>query len=132
MAKTNTSPATLNPAEGSDYLVWLEQVPLKERKRIARLLEEHKVQDYVSLITFSQAIMIKIVEGTITPVIARELRYWAELLFTVIATENSAAGTPENAQQDIITSLLMVQQSVKTQPLMVPERERVVLMAEGE
>jgi len=108
MAKTNTSPATLNPAEGSDYLVWLEQVPLKERKRIARL------------------------QGTITPVIARELRYWAELLFTVIATENSAAGTPENAQQDIITSLLMVQQSVKTQPLMVPERERVVLMAEGE
>lgn len=115
-------------AEGSDYLIWLQQVPPEERKRIAKLLERHRVQDYQTLVAFSQAIMVELVQGNITPVIARELRYWAELLFTVIATEATALGTPEAAQQDIVTALIAVQRSVSVRPLVVPER--VVLMAE--
>jgi len=132
MAKTKLSTTSLNPIEGADYLTWLTTVPLEDRKRIAGLLREHRVEDYQTLIGFSQAIMVELVEGNITPVIARELRYWAELLFTIVATENSAIGTPEAAQQDIVTALIAVQQSVTTKPLAVPSREPVMILAEGE
>tara|TARA_S200002703_G_C3802164_1_gene247998 strand:- start:1863 stop:2102 length:240 start_codon:yes stop_codon:yes gene_type:complete len=48
------------------------------------------------------------IEGNITPAIAREARLWTEMMFTVLATKNSAMGTPEAAYSDVITALVQV------------------------
>jgi hypothetical protein len=75
---------------------------------IAGLLKKHEVKDYDDLISFSQILLAELIEGNITPAIAREARRYAELMFTIVATKNAAQGTPEAAYSDVITALVSV------------------------
>ena len=94
--------------EGPEYRSWLALVPPEEREAIAALVKKHKIKDYDDLVGFSQIILAEMIEGNITPAIAREARLWTEMMFTVLATKNSAMGTPEAAYSDVITALVQV------------------------
>jgi len=94
--------------EGPEYRSWLTLVPAEKRELISGLLRKHKVNSYDDLISFSQVLLAELVEGNITPAIAREARMYAELMFTIIATKNTAQGTPESAYSDVITALVSV------------------------
>lgn len=94
--------------EGPEYRSWLALVPPEEREAIAELVKKHKIKDYDDLVGFSQIILAEMIEGNITPAIAREARLWTEMMFTVLATKNSAMGTPEAAYSDVITALVQV------------------------
>ncbi len=94
--------------EGPEYRSWLALVPPEQREAIASLVKKHKIKDYDDLVGFSQIILAEMIEGNITPAIAREARLWTEMMFTVLATKNSAMGTPEAAYSDVITALVQV------------------------
>lgn len=98
---------------GADYASWLMLVPKEKRLEISSLIKETDISEYDDLITFSTKIMAALMEGRITPVIARELRAWHELNFTVLATKNTAAGTPQDAYSDVITALVAVKRERK-------------------
>ena len=72
------------------------------------MIKKHPVKDYDDLVSFSQVLMAELMQGNITPAIAREARLWTELMFTVLATKNTALGTPEAAYSDVITALVAV------------------------
>jgi len=127
MTKKEVGFSTPVPDEQQDYMQWLIEVPIEERERMAALLVSYKIEDYPDLIGFTQAIMAEIIRGNLSLLVAQELRYWAEMLFTMVAAENSAAGTPEAAGQNIITALMAVSQTVQVEPI-VPER--IVLKAQ--
>jgi len=94
--------------EGPEYRSWLALVPPEQREAIASLVKKHQIKDYDDLVGFSQIILAEMIEGNITPAIAREARLWTEMMFTVLATKNSAMGTPEAAYSDVITALVQV------------------------
>ena len=98
---------------GADYASWLMLVPKEKRLEISALIKETDIKEYDDLITFSTKIMAALMEGRITPVIARELRAWHELNFTVLATKNTANGTPQDAYSDVITALVAVKRERK-------------------
>ena len=100
-------------ASGNDYAAWLMLVPKDKRKEIARFIEEHPVVEYDDLVTFGCKIMAALMEGRITPVIAKELRAWHELNFTIIAAKNAVDGNPQDAYTDIVTALVQVKRSTK-------------------
>tara|TARA_R110000824_G_scaffold217168_2_gene403723 strand:- start:661 stop:1080 length:420 start_codon:yes stop_codon:yes gene_type:complete len=112
MSKRRKIPARRSPpaSDGADYSAWLAQVPLDKREVISKFLRTNPVKDYEDVLTFSQFLLAELVEGNITPVIAREARNYLELIFTIIATKNSAMGTPGNAYMDIIGALIAVKQ----------------------
>jgi hypothetical protein len=115
MAKLPKTKTKARPeSAGADYTSWLMLVPKDKRKEIARFIEKHPVTDYDDLVTFSCRIMAALMEGRITPVIAQELRAWHELNFTIIATKNSAANTPQDAYTDIVTALVQVKRETKS------------------
>jgi len=94
--------------EGPEYRSWLTLVPPEQREAIATLVKQHPIKNYDDLVGFTQIILAEMIEGNITPAIAREARLWTELMFTVLATKNSAMGTPEAAYSDVITALVQV------------------------
>jgi hypothetical protein len=103
------SPRNQRPqGEGPEYRNWLTLVPPEQRENIAALIKKHPVKDYDDLVSFSQVLMAELMQGNITPAIAREARLWTELMFTVLATKNTALGTPEAAYSDVITALVAV------------------------
>ena len=112
MSKRRKIPTRRSPpaSDGADYSAWLAQVPLDKREVISKFLRTNPVKDYEDVLTFSQFLLAELVEGNITPVIAREARNYLELIFTIIATKNSAMGTPGNAYMDIIGALIAVKQ----------------------
>jgi hypothetical protein len=93
---------------GIEYRAWLGTVSEGERIRIAGLLTDYKIESYTDMGGFIQCIMVEVIKGNVTPAVSKELRYWAELLFTVLSIEHTAAGRPEDASGDIITALLAV------------------------
>lgn len=95
-------------SEGSDYRSWLTLVPEEKRGVVAKLIKENPVTDYKGVIGLSQMMLAELVEGNLTPAVSREARHWTELIFTVIATENTALGTPDAAYSDVITALVAV------------------------
>ena len=95
-------------SEGEEYSRWLTLVPEEKRKIVAKVLRDHPVKEYMDLVTLSQHLVAEILLGNLTPSIAKEVRLWVELMFTIMATENSAYGTPANAYSDIITALVAV------------------------
>jgi len=101
---TRSQPAS----EGADFRSWLTLVPEDKRKEVAKIIKANPVTDYKSVITLSQLMLSELVEGNLTPAISREARHWTELIFTAIATENTALGTPEAAYSDVITALVSV------------------------
>ena len=112
-AKKNTSGQAAkgrpgSDASGNDYAAWLMLVPKDKRQEIARFIEEHPIVEYDDLVSFSCKIMAALMEGRITPIIAKELRAWHELNFTIIAAKNSVEGNPQNAYTDIVTALIQV------------------------
>ena len=113
MSKRRKIPTRRSPpaSDGADYSAWLTQVPLDKREVISKFLRTNPVKDYEDVLTFSQFLLAELVEGNITPVIAREARNYLELIFTIIATKNSAMGTPGNAYMDIIGALIQVKQN---------------------
>ena len=113
MSKRRKIPTRRSPpaSDGADYSAWLAQVPLDKREVISKFLRTNPVKDYEDVLTFSQFLLAELVEGNITPVIAREARNYLELIFTIIATKNSAMGTPGNAYMDIIGALIQVKQN---------------------
>jgi hypothetical protein len=112
MSKRRKIPTRRSPpaSDGADYSAWLAQVPLDKREVISKFLRTNPVKDYEDVLNFSQFLLAELVEGNITPVIAREARNYLELIFTIIATKNSAMGTPGNAYMDIIGALISVKQ----------------------
>jgi len=98
---------------GADYASWLMLVPKEKRLEVSALIKEADIKEYDDLISFSTKIMAALMEGRITPVIARELRAWHELNFTVLATKNTANGTPQDAYSDVITALVAVKRERK-------------------
>ena len=104
-----SSPSNQRPqGEGPEYRNWLTLVPPEQREKIASLIKKHPVKDYDDLVSFSQILLAELMQGNITPAIAREARLWTELMFTVLATKNTAMGTPEAAYSDVITALVAV------------------------
>ena len=100
-------------ASGNDYAAWLMLVPKDKRKEIAEFIEGHPIAEYDDLVSFGCKIMAALMEGRITPVIARELRAWHELNFTIIAAKNAIDGNPQDAYTDIVTALVQVKRSTK-------------------
>jgi hypothetical protein len=98
---------------GADYSSWLMLVPKDKRREIAGFIENHPIKDYDDLVTFGCRIMAALMEGRITPVVAQELREWHELNFTILATKNSAMGTPADTYTDIVTALVQVKRESK-------------------
>ena len=111
--------------EGPEYRNWLTLVPPEQRENIAALIKKHPVNDYDDLVSFTQVLMAELVQGNITPAIAREARLWTELMFTVLATKNTAMGTPEAAYSDVITALVAVRREA-------PRLEASYTMVEAE
>ena len=102
-----------SPTPGGDYSRWLMLVPKDKRKEIAAFISEHPIEEYDDLVSFGCKIMAALMEGRITPVIAKELRAWHELNFTIIAAKNSVEGNPQNAYTDIVTALVQVKRETK-------------------
>ena len=100
-------------ASGNDYAAWLMLVPKDKRREIARFIEEHPIEEYDDLVSFGCKIMAALMEGRITPVIAKELRAWHELNFTIIAAKNAVDGNPQDAYTDIVTALVQVKRNTK-------------------
>ncbi len=125
------TPSGANP--GADYAAWLAVVPVEQRERIAVLVREHVISDYKSFSTFSQKVMAELFAGNITPEVAREARFWAELMLTAIAAENSAKGTPEQGANNIMLALVQTFEASQslTPAYKTPEKIRV-LDAENE
>jgi hypothetical protein len=99
-----------DPAE--EYAKWLARIPDATRRGLADLLSKHPVKNYDELVDFSILILVELLAGNITPVIAHEARNWVEMIFTIIATKNSAMGTPESAHTNIVAALIAVQQTM--------------------
>jgi len=104
---------TAAEASGTDYAAWLMLVPKDKRQEIARFIEDHPIQEYDDLVSFGCKIMAALMEGRITPVIAKELRAWHELNFTIIAAKNAVDGSPQDAYTDIVTALVQVKRETK-------------------
>tara|TARA_R110000765_G_scaffold47393_2_gene97372 strand:+ start:1502 stop:1849 length:348 start_codon:yes stop_codon:yes gene_type:complete len=107
-------------------------VPKDKRQEIAEFIEGHPIKEYDDLVTFGCKIMAALMEGRITPVIAKELRAWHELNFTIIAAKNTATGSPQDAYTDIVTALVQVKRETKQirgdyfdAPDLVDTREKV-------
>mgnify|MGYP003672942747 CR=1 FL=1 len=98
---------------GGDYASWLMLVPKDKRREVAEFISGHPVKDFDDLVTFSCKIMAALMEGRITPVVAKELRAWHELNFTILATKNTALGSPQDAYTDVVTALVAVQRERK-------------------
>ena len=100
-------------ASGNDYAAWLMLVPKDKRREIAEFIEEHPIVEYDDLVSFGCKIIAALMEGRITPVIAKELRAWHELIFTFIAAKNAVDGNPQDAYTDIVTALVQVKRNTK-------------------
>ena len=100
-------------SSGNDYAAWLMLVPKDMRREIAEFIEEHPIVEYDDLVSFGCKIMAALMEGRITPVIAKELRAWHELNFTIIAAKNAVDGNPQDAYTDIVTALVQVKRNTK-------------------
>jgi hypothetical protein len=112
MARKKTPVRRSPPAsDGADYSAWLNTVPTDKREVISKFLRSNPLNDYDDVLSFGQFLLAELMEGNITPVIAREARSYLEFLFTIIATKNSAMGTPGDAYTDIIGALITVKQS---------------------
>ena len=112
MARKKTPVRRSPPAsDGADYTAWLNTVPVDKREVISKFLRTNPINDYDDVMGFGQLLLAELMEGNITPVIAREARSYLEFLFTILATKNSAMGTPGDAYNDIISALITVKQS---------------------
>jgi len=98
---------------GTDYAQWLMLVPKDKRQEVANFISDNPIKEYDDLVSFGCKIMAALMEGRITPVIAKELRAWHELNFTIIATKNSVEGSPQDAYTDIVTALVQVKRETK-------------------
>ena len=103
------------PAEGGggDYAQWLMLVPKDKRKEVADFILEHTVETYDDLVGFGCKIMAALMEGRITPAIAKELRAWHEMNFMVISAKNAASDAPQETYSDIVTALVQVKRETK-------------------
>lgn len=111
---------------GIEYRSWLATVPEVERIRIADMLADHKLETYKDMGGFVQSIMVEVMRGNVTPAVSKELRYWAEILFTILSVEATASGRPEDATTDVITALLAVARRPAPQATYV-RSERAIL-----
>lgn len=117
MARRNRGPqqrpSRAAPTPGSDYSAWLMLVPKDKRKEVADFIRDNPIKEYDDLVSFGCTIMAALMEGRITPVVAKELRAWHELNFTILATKNSVEGSPQDAYTDIVTALVQVKRETK-------------------
>tara|TARA_R100000388_G_scaffold90050_1_gene71189 strand:+ start:323 stop:751 length:429 start_codon:yes stop_codon:yes gene_type:complete len=113
--RTKSNQGRGRPSEGggSDYAQWLLLVPKDKRKEVAEFIAEHKVETYDDLVVFGCKIMAALMEGRITPAIAKELRAWHEMNFTVIAAKNTKEEAPDSTYSDIVTALVQVKRETK-------------------
>tara|TARA_R110000787_G_scaffold70165_2_gene155994 strand:- start:1444 stop:1878 length:435 start_codon:yes stop_codon:yes gene_type:complete len=113
--RTRSNQGRGRPAEGGggDYAQWLMLVPKDKRKEVADFILDHTVETYDDLVGFGCKIMAALMEGRITPAIAKELRAWHEMNFTVIAAKNVTSDTPQETYSDIVTALVQVKRETK-------------------
>lgn len=123
---------------GGDYAQWLMLVPKEKRKEVAEFIASHPVRDYDDLLVFGCKIMAALMEGRITPAIAKELRAWHEMNFEVISAKNSGADSQESVHSDIITALVQVKRETKklrgdyfTPQVIEEETEKLTLEAKN-
>tara|TARA_R100000734_G_C3305605_1_gene96118 strand:+ start:846 stop:1196 length:351 start_codon:yes stop_codon:yes gene_type:complete len=113
-------------------------VPKEKRREVAEFISEHPVRDYDDLVVFGCKIMAALMEGRITPAIAKELRAWHEMNFAVISAKNSGSESQESVHSDIITALVQVKRETKklrgdyfTPQVIEEETEKVTLEAKN-
>jgi len=113
--RTKSNQGRGRPSEGggSDYAQWLLLVPKDKRKEVADFIASHRVETYDDLVSFGCKIMAALMEGRITPAIAKELRAWHEMNFTVIAAKNTKEESPDSTYSDIVTALVQVKRETK-------------------
>jgi hypothetical protein len=113
--RTKSNQGRGRPPEGGggDYAQWLLLVPKDKRKEVADFIMDHKVETYDDLVSFGCKIMAALMEGRITPTIAKELRAWHEMNFTVIAAKNTKEESPDSTYSDIVTALVQVKRETK-------------------
>ena len=87
------------------YREWLALVAPEEREALGDALQSIGVKDYSNFTSFCQRILAELISGKIDPNVADSARGWAELMFTALAAENAASGTPGHAFIDIVTAL---------------------------
>tara|TARA_R110002020_G_C16233831_1_gene768604 strand:- start:137 stop:565 length:429 start_codon:yes stop_codon:yes gene_type:complete len=136
--RTRSNQGRGRPTEGGggDYAQWLMLVPKDKRREVAEFISGHPVRDYDDLVTFGCKIMAALMEGRITPAIAKELRAWHEMNFAVISAKNSGSDSQESVHSDIITALVQVKRETKklrgdyfTPQVIEEETEKVTLEA---
>ena len=98
-------------SDAAEYSNWLKLVDADKRKLLHRHFSEQKLREYDDVLDFCKAVLGELVAGNLTPAIARESRLIMELMFTVVAAKNTAAGTPEDAYTDIVAALVAVKKS---------------------
>jgi len=113
--RTRSNQGRGRPTEGGggDYAQWLMLVPKDKRKEVADFISGHPVKTYDDLVSFGCKIMAALMEGRITPAIAKELRAWHEMNFTVIAAKNTTSDSPQDTYSDIVTALVQVKRETK-------------------
>ena len=137
-AKSNQGRGRPPEGGGSDYAQWLLLVPKDKRKEVADFISEHRVETYDALVSFGCKIMAALMEGRITPAIAKELRAWHEMNFTVIAAKNAKEEAPESTYSDIVTALVQVKRETKklrgdyfTSSEVIEEKTPIILEADN-
>jgi len=88
-------------------------VPKDKRREVAEFIANHAVETYDDLVSFGCKIMAALMEGRITPAIAKELRAWHEMNFNIIATKNTVSDSPQDTYSDIVTALVQVKRETK-------------------
>jgi len=136
--RTRSTQGRGRPAEGGggDYAQWLMLVPKDKRREVAEFIANHAVETYDDLVSFGCKIMAALMEGRITPAIAKELRAWHEMNFNIIATKNTVSDSPQDTYSDIVTALVQVKRETKklrgnyfTPEAIEEETEKVILEA---
>ena len=97
--------------DAAEYTNWLRLVDADKRKLLQQHFSQQKLREYDDVLDFCKAVLGELVAGNLTPAIARESRLLMELMFTVVAAKNTAAGTPEDAYTDIVAALVAVKKS---------------------
>lgn len=97
--------------DAAEYNNWLRLVDADKRKLLHEHFSQLKLREYDDVLDFCKAVLGELVAGNLTPAIARESRLLMELMFTVVAAKNTAAGTPEDAYTDIVAALVAVKRS---------------------
>lgn len=129
MAKEELSPAL---DQSAAWLEWLALVDGDDREAIADILEAIDITDDDGLVLFSQAIMVAVMRGKVSPPIAAELRSWANTLFAAAAARNIPAALAEGGTVTVAQTLSATIERHQTRALPTPSWDVIEAEVEKE